>query len=96
MQQLSNVAVDQHLTIVESQGNPPGPAPAVAVANVSSSGLQRTIQEPSAGTHYALEASTDLGELGDVTGPPSAGGTQSFTDTKTTNYPARYYRVIVP
>ena len=61
VQELSNVAADQHLTIVESQVTPPpGPAPAVAVANASAAGLQLTIQEPAAGARYALEASTDL------------------------------------
>ena len=97
VQELSDVAADQHLTIVESQGNPPPvPAPAVAVANASANGLQLTIQEPASGARYALEASTDLANWAMLLARTSAGGTQSFTDTKTTNYPTRFYRVIVP
>jgi hypothetical protein len=55
-----------------------------------------TIQEPAAGARYALEASTDLANWAMLLARTSAGGTQSFTDTKMTNYPARFYRVIVP
>jgi hypothetical protein len=96
VQEINNVAADQHLTIVESQGIPPGPAPALVVANASAAALQLTIQEPAAGARYALEGSTDLEHWAMLLARTSAGGTQSFTDTRTTNYPARFYRVIVP
>jgi hypothetical protein len=97
VQEFTNQPVDQFRTIVESQDDPPPvPAPAVAVANASAVGLQLTIQEPQAGWRYALEASTDLEHWAMLLARTSTGGTQSFTDTKMTNYPARYYRVIVP
>jgi len=48
------------------------------------------------GAWYALEGSTDLQTWAMLLARTSTGGTQSFTDTKTTNHPARYYRLIVP
>jgi len=95
VQELSNVAADQHLTIVETQGYP-GPQPTISSANSTPSGLQLTIQEPAVGARYALEGSTDLQNWAMLLARTSTGGTQSFTDTKSTNHPARFYRVIVP
>jgi hypothetical protein len=96
VQELSDVAADQHLTIVESQGDYPGSKPAIASVNFATDGLQLTIQEPGAGWRYAVEGSTDLEHWAMLLARTSTGGTQSFTDTMTTNYPARFYRVIVP
>ncbi len=96
VQEFNDVAADQHLTIVEHEDYPTNALPAIASVSASTNGLSLTIQEPTAGAHYALEGSTDLQNWAMLLGRTSAGGTQSFTDTKTTNYPARFYRVIVP
>jgi hypothetical protein len=96
VQEFQDVAADQHLTMVETQGDYPGPTPAIIVASATPDGLQLTLQEPETGWQYALEGSTDLEHWAMLLARTSAGGTQSFTDTRTTNYPARFYRVIVP
>lgn len=96
VQELKDVAAHQHLTIIEHQVCPPGEAPRLTGTAPSAVGLQLTIQEPTSGARYALEGSTDLNRWARLLARTSAGGTQSFTDTKMTNYPARFYRVIVP
>jgi enediyne biosynthesis protein E4 len=96
VQEFQDIAADQHLTMVESQGQYPGPTPAIIVASATTDALQLTLQEPETGWQYALEGSTDLEHWAMLLARTSAGGTQSFTDTRTTNYPARFYRVIVP
>jgi hypothetical protein len=95
VQEFTNQPVDQFRTIVEHEPYN-GPAPGLAVGAPSAAGLPLTIQEPLAGARYAVEGSTDLENWAMLLARTSTGGTQSFTDTKTTNYPTRFYRVTVP
>jgi len=95
VQELPNVAANQFLTVVESQGYTNTP-PAFAGATKDASGLQLAITEPAAGARYVLEASTDLVTWTKLLARTSAGGKCQFTDTHSAEYPQRYYRLQVP
>ena len=56
-------------------------------------GIQLTLQgEP--GRTYSIEVSTDLVHWAAWSNQMNVGGAISFTDTDSTNYPARFYRVL--
>lgn len=95
VQELPNVAADQFLTVVESQGYTNAP-PEFASAVKDASGLQLAITEPAAGARYILEASTDLITWTKLLAGTSVGGTSQFTDTRSADYPQRFYRLQVP
>jgi hypothetical protein len=95
VQELPNVAANQFLTVVESQ-NYVGARPAFTKATKDASGLQLSITEPDATKCYILEASTDLVNWTKLLARTSIGVTTSYTDTRATNYPSRFYRLQVP
>lgn len=95
VQELTNVAPNQFLTVVESQIYT-GPAPEISGATHGAGGLQLAITEPAAPARYVLEASSDLVNWTKLMARTSAGGTANFTDTATANYPQRFYRLSVP
>ena len=95
VQELPNVAANQSLTVVESQGYTNAP-PQIASAVKDPSGLQLAITEPAAGARYILEASTDLVTWTKLLARTSVGGTSQFTDTRSADYPQRFYRLQVP
>ncbi|HEY9175335.1 MAG TPA: CRTAC1 family protein [Verrucomicrobiae bacterium] len=95
VQELPNVAADQFLTVVESQGYTNAP-PGFAGAVKDASGLQLAITEPAAGARYILEASPDLVTWTKLLARTSVGGTSQFTDTRSADYPQRFYRLQVP
>jgi hypothetical protein len=94
-QALANVTVNQILTVVEHQEYG-GPAPTLAEATKTAAGLELSITEPAAPAVYALQASTDLVNWTKLMARKSAGGTFTYTDTRTASYSKRFYRVIVP
>ncbi|HEY5910350.1 MAG TPA: FG-GAP-like repeat-containing protein [Verrucomicrobiae bacterium] len=94
VQELTNVAPGQILTIVEHQEG--GTAAAFAGVATVTDGLQLSILEPGAGTVYALQASTDLVNWTKLMARKSGGGTFAYTDARSANYPRRFYRVVVP
>jgi len=97
VQEFSDVAADQYLKIEEHEDYAEtNPVPALTLVGTSTNGLALTIQEPTAGAHYALEGSTDLQNWAMLLSRKSVGGTQDYIDTKATNGTARFYRVIVP
>jgi enediyne biosynthesis protein E4 len=95
VQELPNVAANQFLTVVESQGYTNTP-PAFAGATKDASGLQLSITEPAAGARYILEASPDMVTWTKLLARTSTGGTCQFTNINTASYPKRFYRLQVP
>ncbi len=95
VQELQNVPANQFLTVVESQGYTSAP-PQITGATKVADGFQLSITEPAAGARYIVEASTNLVTWTKLVAKTSAGGTAQFTDTRSTNYTRRYYRVMVP
>lgn len=95
VQELTNVAAAQVLTITEHQeygGEPPrfnGVTPPAA-------GCQIMIAEPAAGPRCVLEASSDLVTWSKRLARTSAGGTHEFLDIQATNRAVRFYRLLVP
>jgi len=95
VQDLTNVAANQFLTVIESQDYG-GVSPQFGAVTSSAGGLQLSFAEPAANARYILEASTDLTSWTKLMARTSAGGIAQFTDTHTTNYTSRFYRLQVP
>ena len=95
VQELPNVAANQFLKVVESQGYTNAP-PQIASAVKDASGLKLAITEPAAGARYILEASTDMIIWTKLLARTSAGGTAQFTDAHAAEFPQRFYRLQVP
>jgi enediyne biosynthesis protein E4 len=95
VQTLTNVMANQFLEIVEHQEYG-GQRPAITEVGASTNGFRLMVQEPAAGAQYALEGSTNLVRWTMLLSRTSTGGTQEFTDASTKNYPAHFYRVVVP
>ena len=95
VQELPNVAANQFLTVVESQGYP-GAAPQFSGVTNDASGPQLSFTEPAADARYILEASTDLVNWTKLMARTSTGVTTNYTDTRATNYTKRFYRLQVP
>jgi enediyne biosynthesis protein E4 len=95
VQELRHVAANQFLTVVECQGYG-GRCPAFNSATKDAGGLQLSIEEPNDSACYILEASTDLVHWTKLMTRRSTGCTTQFTDSSATNYPSRFYRLLVP
>ena len=95
VQELTNVAPNQFLTVVEQQGYS-GVRPSFAGATKATNGLHISITEPAADARYVLEGSTDLLNWTKLMAKTSVGGTAQYTDTRAANYTNRFYRVVVP
>jgi hypothetical protein len=95
VQVVTNVAANQFLTVVESQGYAGAPPEFSDVTN-GSDAAQLSFTEPLAGSRYILEASTNLVTWTKLMARTSAGSTAQFTDTGATNYTRRFYRLQLP
>ncbi len=95
VQELQNVAADQFLTVVESQGYG-GAAPQFNGVTSDATGRQLSFTEPDVDARYVLEASTDLTHWTKLLARTSTGVTTNFTDIASTNHPQRFYRLQVP
>ncbi len=96
VQELPNVVADQFLTVVESQGYT-NTAPQITGATQTTAGMQISFSEPAAGARYILEASTNLVSWTKLMARTSTGAAAAqFTDTRSTNYTKRFYRLHVP
>ncbi len=95
VQTLTNLTAGQILTVEEHQEYS-GLLPALANAATGTNGLQFSISEPTVGAVYTVEASTNLMTWTKLMARKSAGGTFCFIDAGSTNYPCRFYRVVVP
>jgi hypothetical protein len=95
VQELQNVAANQFITVVESQGYT-GAAPQFNGAVKTAGGLELSFNEPAAGARYIVEASTNLVTWTKLLARTSAGGTSQFTDTRANDHMKRFYRLQVP
>jgi len=90
------VAVDQHLTKVESQ-NPPPPQPQITASGHAADGtFQATATCAATNFLCVFEASTNLAQWTKLSVRTNTTGTVQFADPGATNRPARFYRVLVP
>lgn len=97
VQELQNVAANQFLTVVESQGySPTNPRPSFTGATKDTSGSQLSFTEPASEARYILEASTDLVTWTKLLARTSIGVATNYSDTRATNYTSRFYRLQVP
>ena len=95
VQELPNVAANQSLTVVESQGYP-GASPQFSGVTNDASGAKLAFTEPAANIRYILEASTNLVNWTKLMARTSIGVTTNYTDTRAPNYTSRFYRLQVP
>lgn len=95
VQTLTNVAPGQMLTVKEYQGYG-GPAPRFVWTASTVSGMQLAIAEPDTGAVYTFEGSADLVNWTKLMVRTSTGSTLTYTDTRASSYPRRFYRVVVP
>jgi hypothetical protein len=95
VQTMTNMTPGQILPVFEHQEYN-GPAPAFAGLTKATNGMQISINEPTLGTVYFLEGSTNLMNWTKLTACRSAGGTLTYTDTAASGCFSRFYRVVVP
>jgi hypothetical protein len=92
VQELKDVAVNQHLEVVESQGVSMTEPLVIQDSNPRST----TVSCPVDGVRCVLETSVDLEHWSKVKVQTSAGGTVKFTYVDVSRAPTRFYRVLVP
>jgi hypothetical protein len=95
VQEMTNVAADQIMTVTEHQGGTPTP-PAFAGVSFAPTGFDLAIAEPVAGVVYVLEGSTDLVTWTKLMARTSTGGTHEWVDEQASNHSTRFYRLMVP
>ena len=96
VQEWKDVAVDQHLTKVESQNPPPLPPQFTASGHAADGTFQATVACAAANLLCVFEASTNLVQWTKLSVRTNTTGTVQFDDPGATNRPARFYRVVVP
>jgi hypothetical protein len=97
VQEWKDVAVDQHLTKVESQNPPPPLAPQITASGHATDGMfQATVTYAATKLLCVLEASTNLAQWTKLSVRTNTTGTMQFDDPGATNRPERFYRVVVP
>ncbi len=97
VQEWKDVAVDQHLTKVESQNPPPPLAPQITASGHAADGtFQATVTYADTNFLCVFEASTNLVQWTKLSVRTNTTGTIQFDDPGATNRPARFYRVLVP
>ena len=95
VQDLTDVAADQSLTITEHQEYH-GTPPRFHGVTSSAAGCQIVIGVPAANARYVLEASSDLRKWTKLLARTSVGGNHEFLDTRTADHALRFYRLLVP
>jgi enediyne biosynthesis protein E4 len=96
VQELKDVAVDQILTVVESQGLMHEPL-SIQTFELDAAGVfHATANCAVEGAVCVLEASSDLERWSKVQVGTSSGGTVELTDARAGDSPTRFYRVLVP
>ena len=94
VQELTNVAPKQFLTIKEQQEHI-AQAPDLAQLRLAHGTVRLTV-EGQVNFLYVIEASTNLMQWTKIGVRTNLAGTVDFTDLAATNYPQRFYRAIVP
>ena len=96
VQELKDVAVDQVLQVVESQGLEPEPL-SIQTFELDGTGVfHATVNCPVDGAVCVLESSSDLERWSKVRVGTSSGGTVELTDARAGDSPGKFYRVLVP
>jgi len=97
VQELQDVAVNQQLQVVETQGlSLPEPLSVRTSALDAEGVFHATVNCPVDGAVCVLESSSDLDRWTKVKVGTVSGGTVDLTDTRATQSPTRFYRVSVP
>jgi hypothetical protein len=94
VQELTNVAPNQILTITEHQAGVTN-APTMT-ASKSATGTVQLTATGQTNLWYVFEASTNLAQWTKIGVRTNLTGTAEFTDSATANVPQRFYRVVVP
>ena len=93
VQERSNVAANQILTVTEHQG--PASAPSLT-ASKSADGALQLRATGQANLRYVFEASTNLAQWTKIAVRTNLTGTAEFADSAANNLAQRFYRVLVP
>ena len=97
VQELKDVAVNQQLEVVETQGVPlPEPMIYEAFGRDAQGVFQATVNCPVDGVLCVMEASSDFERWSKVQVRTNVTGTVEFTDAQAADSPTRFYRVLVP
>jgi len=97
VQELTDVAVNQQLQVVETQGlNLPEPLSVQTSALDAEGVFHATVNCPVDGAVCVLESSSDLERWAKVKVGTVSGGTVELTDAHASQSPTRFYRVLVP
>jgi hypothetical protein len=96
VQELTDVAANQFLTIEERQ-SPQPERPEVTLASRGADGVfQATVTCATPGARCVLEASPDLAQWTKVQVRTNSTGTMEFSDPSAATQPTRFYRVVAP
>jgi hypothetical protein len=95
VQELTNVAPRQLLTVVEHQEAPPV-APSFNNISRGANGVVNLSVTGSTNLLYLFEASTNLVNWTWLSVRSNANGIVQFSDPSGTHYPRRFYRVSIP
>lgn len=96
VQELTDVAANQFLTIEEQQ-SPQPEQPKVTLASRGADGVfQAAVICATPGVRCVLEASTDLAQWTKVQVRTNLTGTMEFSDPSAATQPTRFYRVVAP
>ena len=97
VQELKDVAVDQILQVVESQGVVLPEPLVIGNCNRGADGMfHAAVNCPVEGAVCVLESSSDLERWSKVQVQKNLTGTVQFTDVHATDSSTRFYRVLVP
>ncbi len=96
VQEWKDVAVDQHLTKVESQNPNPLQPPQFTTSGATNGIFHATVTCEATNALCVFEASTNLVQWTKLSVRANTTGTMQFDDPGATNRPARFYRVVVP
>jgi hypothetical protein len=97
VQELKDVAVDQHLQVVESQGLILPEPLSIQTFELDATGVfHATVNCSVDGAVCVLESSSDLERWTKVRVGTSSGGTVELTDARAGDSPGKFYRVLVP
>ncbi len=98
VQELSNVAPDQFLTVTEARNEQtPTPPEVTAYTRAADGTFQATVNLEETGVRAVLEATSDMVHWAKVMMRTNVTGTMEFSDAPVTpSRPMRFYRVVVP
>ena len=96
VQELQNVAANQILTVVESQGYTGASPQFSGAAKIIGTGVRISFTEPAAGARYIVEGSTNLVTWTKLMVRTSVGAGTNYIDSNSPKLARRFYRLAVP